>query len=93
MSAAHLATLAALRPAIYLLFDATCVPDRSWAQIVNEYRKDLLTILTLIGTGVGVNEWARAASAPEPVSRPEAPPFRFEVRDGARTPWLAPSEI
>ena len=93
VSVAHLATLAALRPPIYALLGSHYTPDWSWSQITYEYPKDLLVTLMFIGVGVGVNEWAQAANAPVDGPAPQVPPYRLEVRDGARTHWFAPSEI
>ena len=91
VSAAHLVTLAALRPPIYAAFGSHYTPDWSRAQILYEYRKDLLVTLMLIGVGVAADLWAAAAEAPAPPVA--APPWRLEVRDGARTHWLGADEI
>lgn len=94
VSAAHLATLAALRPPIYAMLGSHYTPDWSWAQIAYEYRKDLLVTLLLIGAGVVVDLWALAAEGALPASPAvPAPPYRLEIRDGPRIHWLAPAEI
>jgi LytTr DNA-binding domain len=93
VSAAHLATLAALRPPIYALLGSHYTADWSWSQITYEYRKDLLVTLMFIGVGVVFNEWAQAANALVVPIPAQTPLYRFEVRDGARTQWFAPCEI
>ena len=91
VSAAHLAWLAALRPPIYALLGSHYRPDWSRAQLIYEYRKDVLVTLMLLGVGVAVDLWARAAAGAP--AAPAAPPYRLEVRDGPRVLWLAPAEI
>ena len=91
VSAAHLAWLAALRPPVYAMLGSRYVPDWSSAQLIYEYRKDVLVTLMLLGVGVAVDLWARLADLVP--AAPPAPPYRLEVRDGTRVFWLAPAEI
>lgn len=93
VSAAHLATLAALRPPLYDLVNSHYAQNWSWPQIAYEYRKDVLVTLMFIGVGVGFQQWSHAANASAVPTPARTPVYRFEVRDGARTQWFAPSEI
>ena len=92
ISAAHLAWLAASRPAIYAAVGSHYTPNWSATQIGYEYRKDLLVTLMLIGVGLLVDLWA-AAATPRAAGPAAVQPYRFEVRDGARTSWFDINEI
>lgn len=88
--AVHIAWLAASRSIVYAMLGASYDYDWTWAHALYEWRKDLLTVLTFAGLGLGSDRWA-AALQPAPAAAP--PPFRLEVRDGTRTHWFTPHEI
>ncbi len=86
----HIAWLAVSRSAVYAALGSHHMYDWSWPHVVYEWRKDLLTILTFAGLGVGSDRWAASL---QPATLPVAPPFRLEVRDGNKRLWFAPDEI
>jgi hypothetical protein len=92
VSAVHVSTMVGLRKLIYAVQGASYgVPGPVVDMFVYEYRKDLLTyaaaaFLYLL--------FERISGAPaEPPAEPADAAFRLEVRDGARTVWLAPQDI
>ena len=86
----HIAWLALSRSAVYAALGSHHIYDWSWPHIVYEWRKDLLTVLTFAGLGLGSDRWA-ASLRPAPEAVPT--PFRLEVRDGNRRHWFGPHEI
>lgn len=89
--AAHVGWLAVSRHAVYAALGAHYDYDFSVGQLVYEWRKDLLSLLLFAVTGWVVDRLA--AAPPAPVTDTAAPPFRLEVRDGARTRWFAATDI
>ncbi len=93
----HIAWLAASRSTVYAALGARYDYDWTWAHVVYEWRKDLLSVLVFAGMGAAADRWM-AASRSGPVPPPAADraltsPFRLEVRDGARRRWFAAHEI
>ena len=89
--ALHVGWLAVSRSVIYDLLDASYRYDFRAAQLIYELRKDLLSVFALAAIGVGLE--LRRPPATPPELRTAVPPYRFEVRDGARTRWFAATEI
>lgn len=91
VSLLHVLWLAASRHAIYALLGHSYGGAWPFAELVYEWRKDVVSVLAIGGL------CALAArlkpSPPLPATPAAPPPFRLEVRDGARVRWLAPHEI
>ncbi|MGL4542320.1 MAG: LytTR family DNA-binding domain-containing protein [Polymorphobacter sp.] len=97
VSAGHIATLFVLRNLAYGLLGMDYDYGLDASQLLYEYRKDVLAYALLVGAAAIIELWVQAAipgtamaAAPAGVT---AGDFRLEVRDGARTHWLAPDEI
>lgn len=86
----HIVWLAVSRSAVYAALGSHHVYDWSWPHALYEWRKDLLTVLTFAGLGLGSDRWAASL---RPVPAPGPPPFRLEVRDGSKRLWFTPDEI
>jgi hypothetical protein len=87
---AHALWLAGSRSALFALGGAAYRFDWSWAQLLFEWRKDLITLLALAGVGLVLD---RLFAPVAPVEAPAAAPFRLAVKDGSRTLLLAADEI
>jgi hypothetical protein len=90
-SLAHIAVMLGLRHAVYWIAGDAYGGSPLGEMIIYEYRKDLLTYALLL---VLPNVAARFLKAGPPAAAP-APEesYRIEVRDGARTVWLAPEDV
>jgi hypothetical protein len=92
LSAAHVAAMVGLRKLIYAVQGASYdVPGAIGGMFVYEYRKDLLTYAAAAFLYLLFERISRA-----PLKGPAEPAdtaFRLEVRDGARTVWLAPQDV
>ncbi|TRW14025.1 LytTR family DNA-binding domain-containing protein [Glacieibacterium frigidum] len=85
--ALHVAWLAATRSAAYWALGASHDYDFSVTHLVYEWRKDLLSVAVFGVIAFVGDRWSIA-----PPAAPQ-PPFRLEVRDGARVQWFAPGDI
>jgi hypothetical protein len=92
---AHALWLAGSRSALFALAGASYHFDWSWAQLVFEWRKDVVTLLALCGLGLVLDrlfDRPAGGGAQAPAATP-AQPWRLAVKDGGRTRFLAPDEI
>lgn len=85
--ALHVAWLAATRGAVYWALGASHDYDFSVTHLVYEWRKDLLSVATFAVIAYIGDRWSDAQPAVAP------PPYRLEVRDGARVQWFTPADI
>lgn len=95
VSAAHVATLFALRNLAYGLVGMSYDYGLDAPHLMYEYRKDVLAYAVLVAATGILEHWTRTAgvvAAPHPADSADMA-FRLEVRDGTRTHWLAPEEI
>lgn len=91
--AAHLGWFVVSRGLVYTAFGSHYVFDGRLADLVYEWRKDLLSVFLFAGVGTLLDRMV-ALGAPPPAGPPPTPgPFRLEVRDRTRTHWLAATEI
>lgn len=93
VSFAHIGVMTALRWAAYAALGEAWRRDGLLGDILlYEYRKDVVTYVMLVLLYAGVRHVlaSRAQSIPAGPGEAEA---RIEVRDGARTLWLAPADI
>lgn len=89
VSALHVATMVALRKLIYLLNGASySMPGSSLDIFIYEYRKDAATYAAVALIYLLIERMGRAPAMPMVEAEP-----RLEVRDGARTVWLAPGDV
>lgn len=87
--ALHLGWFAVSRGVIYTALGSSYRFD--WA-VVYEWRKDLLSVFVFAAIAYALDYWAAQRAADRrPI--PAATPYRFEVRDGARTHWLSPGDV
>lgn len=89
---AHALWLAGSRSALFAALGATYSFDWSWAQLLFEWRKDLLTLFALAALGWLIDLLAETAVSTSPGGDGPAP-FRLAVKDGSRTRLLAAEEI
>ena len=90
LSAAHVGTMAGLRKLVYALNGLSySMPGSALDVFVYEYRKDAATYAAIALIYLLIERMGRPA-APPAADRAEP---RIEVRDGARTVWLLPSDI
>ncbi|WP_164155395.1 LytTR family DNA-binding domain-containing protein [Sandarakinorhabdus rubra] len=88
---AHVLWLAATRALLFAAAGSRYRFDWSWAQLVYEGRKDMLTLLALVGLGWLLDRlFVPPPSEPAPVP---GPAWRLAVKDGGRTLYLAADEI
>lgn len=89
-SLAHVGVMLALRHSVYWAAGGEYGGSPLSQMIVYEYRKDLLTyaLLALLPHVV-----ARFLKVDPPPPEQAEPGYRVEVRDGARTVWLAPEDV
>lgn len=87
---AHALWLAGSRAAVFAAMGSVYRFDWSWAQLVFEWRKDVLTLVALAGVGWLLD---RLFTHAPPAALPDAAPFRLAVKDGSRTILLAPHEV
>lgn len=90
--ALHMGFLGLSRAAAYAALGHDYSYDWSRAQVIYEWRKDLLSV-AIFAILAFVTD--RLADDPQRVAPtpPATTPFRLEVRDGARTRWFTPAEI
>lgn len=92
VAVAHFGWMLGSRALIYAALGDRYAEPWSWAKLVYEWRKDLVSVLIIAAIGVAVDHWRRDAAGGR-AAPPPTPPFRLEVRDGARVRWFAPAEI
>ena len=87
---AHAVWLAASRALVFALAGSQYQFGWSLVGLFFEWRKDVVTLLALVGVGYLLDQMFAAPAAP---SGADSPPYRLTVRDGTRTLLLAPGEI
>ena len=89
LSALHVGTMVALRKLIYALNGLSyAMPGSTLDILIYEYRKDAATYAAIVLIFLLIERMGRAPATPGPEAEP-----RLEVRDGARTVWLAPGDV
>lgn len=92
VSMLHIGIMVTIRKVVHgAMGDAYRLGDQLPAALLYEWRKDVLSYVT-IALAFAMIDWLarRAGPAPDIAS---AEPARIEVRDGSRTVWLAPADI